>query len=115
MTFGLFLPPAPHFLLGPVKFLPLSLVTAHLQRSQARSGGTDPSSGLGDRGVSQETEHKHKDPNNLITSGAIRPGILEAHSGEDVCVGRGAAEGYLGTGWSMEVFVVTLQSWVLSI
>lgn len=48
-----------------------SLVTAFLQGSQAWDGGTAPRSGLGDGGVSQETEHKYGDPNSLITSGAI--------------------------------------------
>lgn len=61
-----------------------SLVTAYLQRSQARASGTAPRSVLGDRGVSQETEHKYRDPNNLITRGAIRSRILEAYPG--VCV-----------------------------
>lgn len=70
-----------------------SLVTAYLQRSQARASGTAPRSGLGDRGVSQETEHKYRDPNNLITSGAIRSRILGAYPGEGVCVWRSAVEG----------------------
>lgn len=69
------LPPPPHSCLH-------SLVTACLQRSQARASGTAPRFGLGDRGVSQETEHKYRDLNNLITSGAIRPGILQPSSRE---------------------------------
>ena len=85
-------PPQPHSG-GDVKF-PLalhSLVTAYLQRSQARARGTAPRSGLGDRGVSQETEHKYRDPNNLITSGDIRPRILEAYPGGGcLCLERGS-------------------------
>lgn len=80
-----------------------SLVTAYLQRSQAQPSGTAPRSRLGDRGVSQETEHKYRDPNNLITSGAIRPRILEAYPREGVCVWRRAAEGKLGTARTMKV------------
>lgn len=75
----------------PPLFTPL--VTAYLQRSQARASGTAPRSGLGDWGVSQETEHKYRDPNNLITSGAIRPRILEAYPREGVCVWSRAVEG----------------------
>lgn len=51
-----------------------SLVTAYLQCSQARASGTAPRPRLGDRRVSQETEHKYRDPNNLITSGLLDPG-----------------------------------------
>lgn len=58
-----------------------SLVTAFLQCSQAWDSGTAPSSGLGDGGVSQETEHKYGDSNNLITSGAIMSRILKAYPG----------------------------------
>lgn len=83
-----------------------SLVTAYLQRSQAQASGTAPRSGLGDRGVSQETEHKYRDPNNLITSGAIRPRFLEAYPEEGVCVWRRIGDEQLGTGWSMKVFWV---------
>lgn len=58
-----------------------SLVTAFLQGSQAWDSGTAPSSGLGDGGVSQETEHKYGDSNNLITSGVIMYMISEAYPG----------------------------------
>lgn len=67
-----------------------SLVTAYLQRSQAWASGTAPRSRLGDWGVSQETQHKYGDPNNVITNGAIRPRILESYPREDAFVwGRG--------------------------
>lgn len=81
-----------------------SLVTAYLQRSQAQASGTAPRSGLGDWGVSQETQHKYRDPNKLITSGAIRLRILESYLREDVCFLR---QGSLGTGWTKGVWVIT--------
>lgn len=70
-----------------------------------------PDLALGDRGVSQETEHKYRDPNNSITRGAIRPRILEAYPWEGVCVWRGVAGDWMVNGgvW------VTPQPWVLLI
>ena len=93
--------PLPHILLLSPSLWPRcevpplsnSLVTAYLRRSQAQASGTAPRSGLGDRGVSQETKHKYRDPNNLITSGAIRRGILGACHREGVCVCSKAVEG----------------------
>lgn len=90
-----------------------SLVTAYFQRSQAWNSGTAPRSGLGDGGVSQETEHKYSDPNNLIISGAIRSRILEAYPG--VCVWRRAVDGQLSTGLLLKVFGESQHLWILLI
>lgn len=90
-----------------------SLVTAYFQRSQAWNSGTAPRSGLGDGGVSQETEHKYRDPNNLIISGAIRSRILEAYPG--VCVWRRAVDGQLRTGLLLKVFGESQHLWILLI
>lgn len=76
-----------------------SLVTAYSQRSQAWDSGTAPRSGLGDGGVSQETEHKYQDPNNLITSGAIRSKICEAYPAVSVWRGSGDVSWGLDGPW----------------
>lgn len=76
-----------------------SLVTAYSQRSQAWDSGTAPRSGLGDVGVSQETEHKYQDPNNLITSGAIRSKICEAYPAVSVWRGPGDVSWGLDGPW----------------
>lgn len=55
----------------------------------------------GRKGVSQETEHKYRDPNNLITSGAIRSRILKDYP--HVCVWKRAIGGVSGDWMVMKV------------